>query len=188
MNNEEINIGKRNYIEICLMFLEEVDLLDLISNLDKRDQLEELMSNSDNKELFSEVITILRDRKINNLEKNTASLEKKCLAYLAFNSIAKKTKNSNRIFFYVGWTKICQPGEPINLRLYKDLETGMVVKVKPLDQGEFAKEYKVIVPNYDYQVCDEDKLELYNDAREELFSYLIDDSQEVAVKKILKYK
>lgn len=188
MNNEEIKIGKRNYVENSLMFLEEVDLLELIYNLDKREQLKKLISNLDNRDKLYESMAILRNKKMNNVEKNTALLEKKYMAYLSFDNIAKKTKNSNRIFFYIGWPKTCQQNDIINCRLYKDLETGMEVKVQPADYEEFEKEYRVIVPNYDVQDCDEDKITAFYEARENFFSYLIDDSQEVAVKKILQIK
>lgn len=88
MNNEEINIGKKNYAEVVLMLLEEVDLSDLISNLNRGDKLEKWISKSTDKELLCEVITSLREKRMNNVEKNAASLEKKCFAYIAFNLIA----------------------------------------------------------------------------------------------------
>lgn len=175
MNNEEINIGKQKFIETFLNFSEEVDLLELISNLDKREQLYELM-------------TTLRNKKINNIEKDKARLEQKYLAYLAFDSIAKNTKDSNNIFFYIGWPTIHQQNGIINCRLYQDLETGKQVKIHPFDFEEFEEKNKVIVPMYDYAFYNEDKMNAYNDAREEFFAYLIFNSQENAVEKVLQLK
>lgn len=102
----------------------------------------------------------------------------------AFDAVALQTEDSNELYIYIGHPTEVTPGEPINMRIYKDLETGNEIKVHPYELGSFARKYCMIHPTqYDNYTRN---LEIYNELRKQFFVNIVNDSQEEAIRKVLQ--
>jgi len=165
MTNEEIKKGIQNYYKLQV---EKQTLFEI-------------------EKLKKEVSVIRYIELLNSIGKNpdTSILSEEQIAFEAFDELALHTSKSNKIYIYIGYPEQVTYGEPMNMRIYKDLETGYEKKVHPFDLTKFANHYRVIHPSTydnDYQRT----LEYYNNIRNNFFLQLTTVQQEEAVQKILK--
>lgn len=102
----------------------------------------------------------------------------------AFDEVALQTEDSNELYIYIGHPTEVTPGEPINMRIYKDLETGTEIKVHPYELGSFSRKHCMIHPTqYDNYTR---TLEFYDELRNNFFINIVNESQEEAIRKVLQ--
>ena len=112
---------------------------------------------------------------------------------IAFDNIASNTIDSKKIYVFMGFADKNEDRtvekEKIDYAIFTDLETLDIVNISYSDYEIFVKNNKVIIDNNPYinhsVMYYENRL---FEIRKELFNYLINNDQEVAIQKTLNRK
>ena len=182
MTDEEIKQARENYNKLLV----------------EKEELEKM------KKRITELETTSLVKEYIELCKLTTSVEsKKIDVEVAFDDIAKNTKDSNRIFVYMGsyfynisyeTHKIdgSKPGYPLLLFWYKDLETLKEHYKKNENRDSFEKNHNVIYlidekNNYGHSKETELKMEeRFQKLREQFFKELLTKPQDEVVKQFVR--
>ena len=179
MTEKEIEKAKTKYHDFLLEKSKLIETKKRIQELEQNPTVEEYLG----------LIHLVNDK-----YKNITNEQMICDS---FQTLAQNTYNSNQILVYMGAYKLNNFLSCVlvsdkmqgDFLLYEDLENGKLYRINPLNEKQFEKEYKIIHFNGEDINNNNISKEFYENSIKQLrinfFSNLLNESQEIAVNKIL---